>query len=178
MANSSLFFLSYWVNFFLSIFTRFVLVFRDFFGWYNPPSSDPLPTVGNGGVWQGPFETPIIGAAVANLPDGRLLIWSAYDRAIFSQPDFSDNGKTRTAILDPVAMTSTEELVVDTDHDMFCPGTAYLPNHKIMVTGGTSSTRTSMFDVDTETWSNAADMMVGRGYHSMTMLGGEYARMK
>lgn len=172
MAGSSLFFLTYWVNFFITIFTRFYLLFKDFFGLYNPPSSAPVSVESNGGLWQGPFETPIIGAAAANLPDGRILIWSAYERSTFSQPDFSDNGKTRTAILDPVAMTSTEELVVDTNHDMFCPGTAYLTDHTIMVTGGTSSTRTSIFNVDTETWSQGSEMVVARGYHSMTLLEG------
>jgi galactose oxidase len=106
------------------------------------------------------------------------LMWSAYARTVFSWPGLRDRGKTRTAIIDPVTLTVvTEELVENTDHDMFCPGTAYLADQTIMVTGGTSSSRTSIYNPATGKWTKGPDMRLGRGYHSMTLLGGMYSKL-
>jgi hypothetical protein len=178
MVDSNVFYLSWWVNFFLSIMASIAFSIAGFVGVDIPGPSVILPyDDARGGQWDDPVSTPIIGAAAVNLPDGRILIWSAYGRLKFSQPDLGDRGKTRTAILDPAAGTMTEELVVDTKHDMFCPGTAFLPIRPggpatIMITGGTSTTQTTIYNIDTDEWSSGPNMVLGRGYHSMTLLGG------
>jgi galactose oxidase len=180
MADSNIFYLSWWVNFLLNILVSGVFQIKDFFGVgiIGPAANLPYDNA-RGGQWENLISTPIIGAAAVNLPDGKILIWSAYGRSKFSQPDLGNRGKTRTAILDPVAGTSTEELVVDTKHDMFCPGTAVMPilpggPATVMITGGSSTTQTTIYNIDTNKWSTGPDMVLGRGYHSMTLLGGTH----
>lgn len=114
-----------------------------------------------------PLQTiTIIPAAAANLPNGKVLLWSAYDRLSFG----GDNGKTYTSTLDPITGNATEVLVSNTGHDMFCPGIANLPDGRIHVTGGSSSSKTSLYDPRTATWSAAAPMNVPRGYQGAVTL--------
>jgi hypothetical protein len=49
------------------------------------------------GYWEGPYELPIIAAAVANLADGNLLLWGTYDTFAYSR---AGKGKTWTAVYD------------------------------------------------------------------------------
>jgi hypothetical protein len=204
MPDSHIFHIGYWINLILALLTGLLNGFKDDFGLYNPPSAAPVPfDAARGGRWSEKVSTPLIGAAATNLPDGKILIWSSYERMEFSQPDLGDRGKTRTAIMDPVTASIVEEEVKETNHDMLyvfppfawlllsisplatvgrltsdprpqtsCPGTAYLPDGRVMITGGTSTPRVTFFDPITKEWTNGRDMILGRGYHSMTLLGG------
>ncbi|WP_051648677.1 RICIN domain-containing protein [Cupriavidus sp. SK-3] len=116
--------------------------------------------------WTAPKALSLVPVAAAALPSGKVLVWSAYDRFTFG----GDNGQTYTALFDPVAMTSTEKLVTNTAHDMFCPGIANLPDGRIFVNGGSSSTKTSIYDPATATWSVAPEMNRGRGYQGSVTL--------
>ena len=118
------------------------------------------------GEWNGPYPTPLIPVAAANLPDGRVVYWSAYDKFRFG----GSRGETATAIFDPVTKTSTENFVQHTDHDMFCPGTAALEDGRIMITGGSNAEAVTMYDPATNQWTKEPPMIVPRGYHSMTVL--------
>jgi galactose oxidase len=100
------------------------------------------------------------------MADGRLLLWSAYNRFYFG----GDHGETYTVIYDPVTGAATERLVSNTDHDMFCPGTSVLPDGRILVNGGSSSSRTSIFDPVTRIWSRSQEMIIPRGYNGNTLL--------
>lgn len=62
--------------------------------------------------------------------------------------------------------------------DMFCPGTAYMPGRVIMVTGGSTTEKTTFYDIDTDTWIAGPDMALPRGYHSMTLLEGMESGMQ
>ncbi len=53
---------------------------------------------------------------------------------------------------------------------MFCPGVAILPNGDVLVTGGLSTTETSIYHVATNTWTAGPPMNVGRGYQGQTLL--------
>ena len=64
----------------------------------------------------------------------------------------------------------TERLVSNTDHDMFCPGTSMLPDGRILVNGGSSSSKTSIFNPSTMKWSQGAAMNIPRGYQGNTLL--------
>ena len=119
--------------------------------------------------WEGPFEMPLVATAAANLPDGRILTWSAYSRLKFHYGDVGE-GKTFTSIFDPATNEASIGLVSNTEHDMFCPGTALLPDGKVMVTGGTSNEQTSIYDPVTSEWTKGAKMKIPRAYHSMTPL--------
>lgn len=173
--NSNVLYLSYWINLILLTLSSGWVAILDFVGVNPPPSAAPV-SYTSGGLWEGPYPTPIIGAGVANVPDGRLLLWSAYARSVFSQPDVMDKQRTRTALLDPTSphTSSTEALVSETDHDMFCPGTVLLPDRSIMITGGSTTERTTLYHLDTHTWTKGPDMRIPRGYHSMTLLGGNW----
>ena len=118
------------------------------------------------GEWSQVFETPLVPVAAANLPDGRVVYWSAYERFDFG----GNNGFTATAIFDPSTGTSTENIVQHTNHDMFCPGTATLEDGRIMITGGSSSEAVTIYDPVTNQWTQEPQMVVARGYHSMTVL--------
>ncbi|MEL6859548.1 MAG: RICIN domain-containing protein [Pseudomonadota bacterium] len=122
--------------------------------------------VSSDGRWQGPYDLPLVPAAGANLPDGKILGWSA--RAKFS---FGRGAQqTVTTIFDPATLTATEQVISNTGHDMFCPGTAMLQDGRIMVTGGNTDARTSIYDPRSGTWSASTEMNTPRGYHAMTPL--------
>jgi Kelch motif len=100
------------------------------------------------------------------LADGRVIVWSSYARF-----DFGVNrGRTYTAIYDPATGAMTEQLVSNTGHDMFCPGTSMLADGRILVNGGSSSSKTSIFNPSTMTWSKSAAMNIPRGYQGTTLL--------
>ena len=132
--------------------------------YFIPPPA-PLP-----GLWESPIiSLPLVPVAAGNLPDGKLVLWSAYSRFNFG----GSSGQTYSAILDPFTQTYTEAVVQNTNHDMFCPGTAVLPDNRIIITGGSNSEATTIFDPRNGpegTWIDAPDMKIRRGYHSMTVL--------
>lgn len=122
----------------------------------GPPSS-----------WSAKIDLPIIPVAAATLRNGKILAWSAYDRFNYSS---EDKGKTFTTLYDPKTGEASEKLVTATGHDMFCPGTATLPDGRILVNGGSSSAKTSIYDPATGRWTSGAAMNVPRGYQGDTVL--------
>lgn len=117
-------------------------------------------------AWSGPIDMPLVAVAAANLPDGKILTWSAYSKVQFG----GEHGRTYTAIFDPETGNSTEALISNTGHDMFCPGIAMMPDGKVMVTGGSNSGATSIYNPISDQWNVAPRMKIPRGYHSMTPL--------
>lgn len=129
-------------------------------------SAAAIAQTGGAGRWSPPVPTPLVPVAASNLPDGRVLLWSAYDRFDYG----GDRGMTYTAIFDPATGAVTERLVSETGHDMFCPGTANLADGRLMVAGGSSSTKTSFYDPATGLWSVGPEMNIGRGYQGNATL--------
>jgi galactose oxidase len=120
-------------------------------------------------LWSPKVTFTLVPAAAANLPDGKVLLWSAYGRSFFDAPP-GDPGKTYTAIFDPTTGETIEQLVTVTGHDMFCPGTTMLPDGRILVNGGSSSSKTSIFHPESGVWSTSNEMNVPRGYEGNTLL--------
>lgn len=108
--------------------------------------------------------------AVGNLPNGQLVMWSANDEYSFEGDIGDGNGQTYTAVFDPVSGISTEVLVTNTGDDMFCPGTANLFDGTILVNGGDSSPKTSLYDPTSGLWTSDALMNIPRGYEGDTVL--------
>ena len=108
--------------------------------------------------WSPLTTLPIVPVSAANLPDGTVLLWSAENRFSFG----TDLGRTYSVLFDPATGTSTERLVSETQHDMFCPGTANLPDGRIFVNGGLSAGTTSIYDPNTQLWTRAANMKIAR----------------
>lgn len=118
-----------------------------------------------GGRWSNPIALSLVPVATANLPDGKLLLWSSHDR--FS---FGGGGKTYTAIFDPSLNQATERLVAETGHDMFCPGTSNLADGRILVNGGVNSELTSIYNPSNQSWTMAQRMNIPRGYQANAVL--------
>jgi galactose oxidase len=53
---------------------------------------------------------------------------------------------------------------------MFCPGTSTLADGRILITGGLSDRRASIYDYRNDSFSRTADMNIGRGYQSQLTL--------
>lgn len=129
-----------------------------------PPLSNTAPPT----AWSPVIAFPIVPVAAANLPDGKVLTWSAY-----APDNFGDDnawGRTYTALFDPATMTATSRLVSETGHDMFCPGTSLLPDGRLLVNGGSSSQKTSIYNPANNSWSTGALMNIPRGYPGNTTL--------
>ncbi|EDZ97950.1 Galactose oxidase [Burkholderia sp. H160] len=129
--------------------------------------------------WSAPISLPLVPVAAANLPDGRVLIWSADSPLDFTGGEVNLNrheneGGTYTAIFDPVTGSSTQVLVTNIGHDMFCPGIVNLPNGDIFVTGGSSSAKVSAFNPASGHWTSQKQMSIPRAYQgSVTLSNGE-----
>ena len=116
--------------------------------------------------WTAPGTLPLVPVSMANLPDGKVLLWAAEDRFAFN----TASGRTYSAIFDPSTGAVTERLVSETGHDMFCPGTAYLADGRLLVNGGIDAGNTSLYDPVTATWSRSGAMNITRGYNASTPL--------
>ncbi|MEO1624168.1 MAG: PA14 domain-containing protein [Bacteroidota bacterium] len=118
------------------------------------------------GAWSSVIDMPLIAAAMANLPDGKVLMWSAKDKLSFG----GNLGRTWTAVYDPQTNAVSQFLIDQTNHDMFCPGISTLPDGRLIVTGGSSSNKSSIYDPFTESWNTGGNMKIPRGYHSNVTL--------
>jgi hypothetical protein len=129
------------------------------------PSQQVLPS-----IWTPVISLPVTPIAIANLPNGNLLMWSAFEPYSYEGDIGNAAGQTYTAVFNPATETSTEVLVTNTGADMFCPGTAVLPDGRVLVNGGSSSPKTSIYSPTTSTWSISGEMNVPRGYEADTLL--------
>ncbi|QFZ24607.1 DUF1929 domain-containing protein [Saccharothrix syringae] len=118
------------------------------------------------GAWGPVTGFPIVPVASALLPNNKLLTWSAYAADNFG----GSNGYTQTAVMDLTTGQVTQRRVDNTGHDMFCPGTSVLPDGRVLVTGGSNAAETSIYDPVADTWTDAADMAIPRGYQGQTTL--------
>ena len=115
--------------------------------------------------WEPLVNLSLVPAAGAVLGDGRVMLWASNARTTFG-----GGGHTYTTLFDPATNTATERDVTTTSHDMFCPGTARLPDGRLLVNGGVNANLSSLYDPATNTWSSAAGMKIPRGYNANTVL--------
>lgn len=121
-------------------------------------------SAGGLGQWSPVIEFPLVPVAAALLHDsGELLIWSAYLNDDFK---IGVSGKTQTATFDPISEKIVSAEISITNHDMFCPGISLDFSGRVIVTGGDTAQKTSIFDAASNKWIAAADMVVARGYQS------------
>jgi galactose oxidase len=118
------------------------------------------------GKWSAPVGFPLVPVAAAQLPNGKILTWSAFMPDAYS----GGTGKTVTATYDPATGVVTPRTVTETGHDMFCPGISYLADGRIMVTGGNDSGKTSIYNPVTDTWTAGPTMTTPRGYQASATL--------
>uniref|UniRef100_UPI0011EFEAAB galactose-binding domain-containing protein n=1 Tax=Pareuzebyella sediminis TaxID=2607998 RepID=UPI0011EFEAAB len=126
------------------------------------------------GKWSAPIPFGMVPVAVANLPDGRLVAWSSKYRDYFGGAD----GFTYTEIFDPFLGpdgTALGEKLSTTNHDMFCPGINNMANGQLLVTGGSSHPKATLYDFSSDTWIAVDNMNVGRGYQGAVTLSDGFA---
>jgi len=119
------------------------------------------------GRWSRVINLDLVPVAVANLPDGKILAWSAKDKLGFG----GTTGRTWTTVFDPQNETYSSTLVTETQHDMFCPGISNLADGRIMATGGSGNNKASIYNPASGTWTAAASMNTPRGYQGQVTMG-------
>lgn len=88
------------------------LVFASLVNGSLAESSQPQVT----GVWSPTFELPMVAVAMANLPDGKVLMWAANLKTDFAGA--VNSGHTWTSVWDPEnPYDAVAELIETTDHD-------------------------------------------------------------
>jgi len=116
------------------------------------------------GQWCASFDFGVVAVHTHLLPNGKVLAW-----------DTSSNGR----VYDPATGTLTTVSAPATTN-VFCSGHAFLPDGRLLVTGGTHNCNgwgephTNFFDFTTNTWaarSSLTDMNNGRWYPSNCALG-------
>jgi len=127
------------------------------------PSGSVVPGRGS---FSAPVGFPLVPVAAAQLPNGKILTWSAF------QPDTFNGGygQTVTATYDPKTGVVTQRTITNTGHDMFCPGISTLPDGRILVTGGNDSSKTSIYDPVSDAWTSGPAMTTPRGYQASATL--------
>ncbi|KAL8734026.1 MAG: hypothetical protein Q9166_001787 [cf. Caloplaca sp. 2 TL-2023] len=122
----------------------------------------------NLGVWGATLDFPIVPAAAAILPNGKVLMWSSYKPLDFSGGGGS--GTTDTAMYDPATGTVSQNIVTETKHDMFCPGLSLDASGRPFVTGGNDAAKLSIYDPNANAWIGGPNMQIQRGYQSSATL--------
>ena len=121
-----------------------------------------------------PYQMPINPISVSLLRSGRVLIVAGSEN---DARNFSEGSESyRAALWDP---TGTDQSSITVDHltyDVFCSGTAALPDGRALVVGGTSDysftgeSRASFYDPVTNQWVQSQSMVDGRWYATATTL--------
>jgi hypothetical protein len=138
--------------------------------------SCPVNTPHIQGVWRTlPYLMPINPINATLLHTGKVLIVAG------SENDASNNSKGsesyRNAVWDPADPTANGIAVQEIEYDVFCSGTATLPDGRALVVGGTSDysfkgdNRASFFDPATNEFAQSQNMVNGRWYATATTLG-------
>lgn len=121
----------------------------------------------NLGQWGATHQSPIIPVASAVLPTGLVMMWSASGDSI--DPDFGTApATTQVAFFDPATGSVSPVEFSGVQASMFCPGVAYLPDGRLLINGGSSSSHTTLFDPfggPHGSWADGAPMNISRGYN-------------
>jgi hypothetical protein len=126
-----------------------------------PTTPPPPPPAANPGRWGTLFDWRGIALHMAVLPTGKVMTWSHYAAPQVWDPA---NGSF-TAVPSPALL--------------FCAGQAFLPDGRLLVTGGHIANAeglpdATLFNASTQTWTRGPAMRYGRWYPtSTTMPNGE-----
>src|SRR5215471_11355526 len=124
-----------------------------------------------------PYQMPINPISATLLHTGQVLIVAG------SENDASNNSNGsesyRAAVWDPTGTTESSIAVQELTYDVFCSGTAALPDGRSLIVGGTSDyspsftgeNRASIFNPATGQFIQSQNMHDGRWYATATTLG-------
>jgi galactose oxidase len=97
-------------------------------------------------------------------------MWSSNGQFTYEGDIGTDPSQTYTLMFNPSTGSSSVRVVTNTLSDMFCPGTVSLPDGRILVNGGSSSSNTSIYDPGNNTWSDSGQLNIARGYNADVLL--------
>jgi hypothetical protein len=111
------------------------------------------------GEWGAAFPTPVVAVHMHLLPTGKVLLWG--DRGAAQLWDPANPGAGFTA--------------VSKTYRIYCSGHTFLPDGRLLVTGGTitgtkGDPRAVLFNPSAGTWSAIGSMAQGRYYPTTTVL--------
>ena len=130
------------------------------FGTSGPPAANGV------GKWGAVIDIPLVPAAVAQLYNGDVLMWSAFRPDTFG----GGTGITYTATYRPSTGAVSQMIASNLKHDMFCPGISVDNNGRVVVTGGNDANRTSIYDPGSGSWTVGPVMNIARGYQASATL--------
>ena len=122
-----------------------------------------------------PYQMPINPISATLLRSGQVLIVAGSENDAKNNSEGSES--YRAALWDPTGPTQSSIVVQNLTYDVFCSGTAALPDGRALVVGGTSDysftgeNRASFFDPATNQWIQSQNMVDGRWYATATTLG-------
>lgn len=132
--------------------------------WSNETHASPPTSMGR---WGPTIDFPLVPVGVwIDPPSGKVISFSSYAHDDFSQD--SDLKQTLTATWDPDTQIVSQRLVKETKHDMFCPGMSLDVRGRMLISGGSSAHKVSIYDPADDSWKSIAGMKRARGYHGST----------
>ncbi|WDD92877.1 DUF1929 domain-containing protein [Burkholderia sp. FERM BP-3421] len=117
--------------------------------------------------WSGVTTLSLVPSFAATLPSGKVLLFSADAKFGFT---VGPGGMTYSTIYDPATNTSSDTLVSNTGHEMFCSGTSNLADGRLLIAGGGDDAKTSIYDPALNTWSASGRLTIPRAYNANTVL--------
>jgi len=121
-----------------------------------------------------PYQMPINPINATLLRSGRVLIVAGSENDARNNSEGSES--YRAALWDPTGADQSSISVDELTYDVFCSGTATLPDGRALVVGGTNDysftgdNRASFFDPLTNQWVQSQSMVEGRWYGTATTL--------
>jgi len=122
-----------------------------------------------------PYQMPINPISATLLHTGQILLVAGSENDASNETVGSES--FRAAVWDPTGTTASSVAVQELTYDVFCSGTAVLPDGRPLVVGGTASyaftgdNRASIFNPLTGRFAQVQSMVDGRWYATATTLG-------
>jgi galactose oxidase len=141
------------------------------FLWTLEPEAVPVAS-DTTGRWSPVYPVPSTPVSAALLPNGKVLTFASWRADRFGGSSGTLD-QTHTVLLDPASPTTpVGRLVTSTTHNMFCPGTALLPDGRLLVNGGDDwvTQATSIYSWTTDSWARGPAMIQPRWYNSSVTL--------
>jgi Domain of unknown function (DUF1929) len=123
------------------------------------------------GQWSPPLELSVTVIHAHMLPNGKVLFW---DRPQDWWMGGDALGFSQTYVVD--ANMGFMSFPFNGTTNLFCSGHAFLPDGRLLVTGGhkqfdgIGEPHTNFYDANTDTWTRGPDMNAGRWYPTTTAL--------
>ena len=135
----------------------------------TPPATEPPPGF-HPGRWSDPIGLPIVPATAVLLPNDKVLTFSGVAADGFTV-DTSNGGKTQISIIDVSnGVHAGRREIAETGHEMFCTGLSILADGRVVITGGSGQSNTTIYDPRTDTFSTGPQMALARGYQTSVTL--------